>query len=268
MAKHVDPEGLEINKAFRHASFEGKDVLEIGCGDGRLSFKYAAKANRVVAIDPSSDSIEAAKRSLPKGLASKLTFRVGRGEELGDLPAESFDLVFFSWSLCCTDVPVMGRALDEAWRVLKRNGTLINLQPSLYQPFESGALTYLVKKRFGTSVDEERYAQARFALKYKSLIERMFDLVAEEEFGVDTRYDTVEDALEEVTRDAKEQYARLDGKTKQRIRDELKSRLTRNGIVLTENAVLSVFRKHDSGTRQASARASLEACCTAGQGKG
>ena len=89
----------------------------------------------------------------------------------------------------------MGKALDEAWRVLKRDGMLINLQPSLYQPFEQGALAYLVRKRFGTSVDDDRYRQSRLALKYKSLIEGMFDLVAEAEFPVKTVYDSVQDAI-------------------------------------------------------------------------
>jgi ubiquinone/menaquinone biosynthesis C-methylase UbiE len=246
MAKHMDAEDLEIKTALKHSSLEGKEILEVGCGDGRMSFRYAGRAKRVVAIDPSADSIETARRNLPKQLATKLTFRVGRGEELGDFQPESFDVVFFTWSLCCTDIPVMGRAIDEAWRVLRRDGVLVNLQPSLNQPFGSGALTYVVKKKFGTTVDDERYRQARFALKYKALIEGMFDLVGEEEFPVKTVYDTVGDAVEDLARDAGEQYKRLDEKTKQRIQDDLKSRGTASGIEVVENAVLSALRKRGS----------------------
>jgi len=53
MAKLQDPEGIEMKAVLKHLSFDGKDVLEIGCGDGRLTFKYAEMARRVVAIDPS-----------------------------------------------------------------------------------------------------------------------------------------------------------------------------------------------------------------------
>jgi len=245
MAKHTDTDDAEIRTVMRYCSFQGKDILEVGCGDGRLSLKYAARANRAVAIDPDAESIAIARRSLPKELGTKLTFRVGRGEELLDYQPETFDMVFFTWSLCCTDIPVMGKALDEAWRVLKRKGMLVNLQPSLYQPFEQGALTYLVKKKFGTSVDDERYRQSRFALKYKSLIEGMFDLVAEEEFPVKTTYDKVDDAVEDLARGAREQYESLNAERKRRILRELKARAAANGIVSVENALLTVLRKRE-----------------------
>lgn len=249
MAKHVDLKGLEIKTALRNAPFESKDILEIGCGDGRLTFKYARKAHRVVAVDPSAASIETASRNTPKSLASKLIFRVGRGEELGDYQAKSFDVVFFTWSLCCTSIPVMGRALDEAWRVLRRDGVLVNIQPSLHQPFRSGALTYLVKGKFGTTVDDERYRQSRLALKYKSLVEGRFELLGEEEFPVKTAYDTVEDVIDDLKCGAREQYDSLDEKTKRRIHDELASRRTGGSIIMIENAVLTVLRKQESRTQ-------------------
>jgi len=247
MAKHMDSEDVEVPNVMKLCSFKNKDILEIGCGDGRLSIKYAGKARHVTAIDPNDESIATARRNLPKNLATKISFAVRRGEELGDYRSESFDIVFFSWSLCCTDIPVMGRALDEAWRVLRRGGTLINLQPSLFQPFDQGALTYLVKKRFGTSVDVENYRQARFALKYKSLIEGMFDFVAEKEFPVTTLYETVRDAVEDLATGAREQYESLSARQKRHIRGELEGRDTGSGIVSVENALLTVLRKRENG---------------------
>jgi tRNA G46 methylase TrmB len=49
----LDPEGLETNALFEQAgSFTGLRVLEVGCGDGRLTCRYAGQAASVVAIDP------------------------------------------------------------------------------------------------------------------------------------------------------------------------------------------------------------------------
>jgi len=175
MAKLQDPEGIETKTVLKHLTFDGKDVLEIGCGDGRLTFKYAEMARRVVAIDPIEESIEKAKSNRPKNLHHRLEFLVGQGEKL-TFPDQSFEIVFFSWSLCCTDIPKMGKALDEASRVLRPGGDLINLQPSLQQPFSNGAVSYLVQKKFGTSVDDERYRQSRLVLKYLALIEERFNL--------------------------------------------------------------------------------------------
>jgi ubiquinone/menaquinone biosynthesis C-methylase UbiE len=242
MAKLQDPEGIEIKTVLKHLSFDGKDVLEIGCGDGRLTLRYAQMARRVVAIDPLEEGIEKAKRDQPKNLLRKVEFRVGRGEKLV-FPDQSFEMVFFSWSLCCTDIPKMGKALDEASRVLRPGGTLINLQPSLHQPFSSGAVSYLIQKKFGTTVDDERYRQSRLALKYLALIEERLNLAEEEEFTVNTYYDTIDEAVDDSIRVRKEQYDKLDEGTKVRIRKILSSRMIQKKILVQENAVLTVLHK-------------------------
>ncbi len=242
MPKHQDPEGIEIKTVLKHLSFDDKVVLEIGCGDGRLTFKYSGMARKVVAVDPITDSIGIATRNKPKNLAGKVEFQVGHGEKLV-FPAESFDIVFFTWSLCCTDIPMMEKALDEAWRVLRRDGILVNLQPSLHQPFSNGRVSYLVQKKFGTSVDDERYRQARLALKYDALIEGKFKLSAEEEFTVKTYYDTADETLEDVTRDRREQYNKLDHATKEKVREIIASLQIEDEFLTQENAVLTVLHK-------------------------
>lgn len=236
-----DPEGTEIKTLLKHVALGGKEVLEVGCGEGRLTYKYFARAKKVVAIDPLPSSIRAAKRNAPKG-PLRPDFRVGRAERLV-FPDSSFDVAFFTWSLCCIDIPAMGRALDEAWRVLKPGGTFVNLQPSLYQPFGKGVVSYLVQGQFGTTVDDERYRQARLALKYTSLIEGKFRPVAEEEFAVNTYYDTVAEALEDFTFDYKEQYRALSRREKTRVRQTIESMRTRKGIRVRDNVVLTVLTK-------------------------
>ena len=70
-------------------------------------------AKRVVAIDPEAEEIEKAKKKVSESLESKLKFQVGRGEEL-PFPEGSYDLVFFTYSLCCISPPYMRKALEEA----------------------------------------------------------------------------------------------------------------------------------------------------------
>jgi SAM-dependent methyltransferase len=236
-----DPEGVELRTLLRHVSFNGKEVVELGCGEGRLTYKYFRRAKKVVAIDPLTSSIKIAKKNLPKD-SRTLEFRVGRAEKL-TLPDASFDVAFFTWSLCCVDIPAMGKALDESWRVLRPGRTLVNLQPSLYQPFDKGTVFYIIQGQFGTTVDDERYRQARLALKYASLIEGKFRLVSEEEFGINTYYDTVPEALKDLTMDCKEDYRALDPKGKQKVRDTLQSMRTSKGIIIRENVVLTVLAK-------------------------
>ncbi len=93
-----DPEDTETRALHDYADFNGKRVLEIGCGDGRLTWRYADLAAHVVAIDPDPEDIAAALEDCPADLRDKIEFRALRLAEL-DVPAEKFDLALLSWSL-------------------------------------------------------------------------------------------------------------------------------------------------------------------------
>jgi len=96
-------------------------ILEIGCGDGRLSVLLACCARTYVALDPDAEAIRKAQ-----ALASQVDFRIGTGEDL-DFADASFDVVLFILSLHHQDSRI---ALEEAHRVLAPEGRLIVLEPS------------------------------------------------------------------------------------------------------------------------------------------
>lgn len=98
MAWRFDPEGAEIAALARLAPMGGMRVLELGCGDGRLTFRYAEEAASVLAVDPDTDSIAAATAALPSALAGRVSFAVAGAAEV-DAPVAEFDLALFSWSL-------------------------------------------------------------------------------------------------------------------------------------------------------------------------
>ncbi len=98
MNRVLDPEGAHLAALRRLGDFGGRDVLELGCGDGRLTVGIAADAAHVLAFDPDGEAVEKARRSLPSELADRVAYRVASGTEIEIEPA-SFDLVVFSWSL-------------------------------------------------------------------------------------------------------------------------------------------------------------------------
>ena len=96
-----DPENNETHALFEMANFSGQHVLEIGCGDGRVTWRYADKAARVTAIDPSSKQIAKAKEDLPSQLKDRIEFQDITFEGFNAASAPSvFDIVILSWSLC------------------------------------------------------------------------------------------------------------------------------------------------------------------------
>ncbi len=95
-----DSEGHETSALMTMVDFLDLRVLEIGCGDGRLTWRYAENAASVVAIDPNADDIEKAKASMPYTLQAKVRFLPAA---LDDFTAthidQKFDIAIFSWSL-------------------------------------------------------------------------------------------------------------------------------------------------------------------------
>jgi len=100
MSIRVDPENNEIHALFGLVDFTGRRVLEIGCGDGRLTRRYAAKAAHVTAVDPFADGIARARANLPHELRHHVEFHnLAFAESAAASAPALFDLVILSWSL-------------------------------------------------------------------------------------------------------------------------------------------------------------------------
>jgi 2-polyprenyl-3-methyl-5-hydroxy-6-metoxy-1,4-benzoquinol methylase len=101
MTIRTDPEGDETRALFDLADLDAAEVLEIGCGDGRLTWRYADRAARVTAIDPFEDAIARAERRLPPALRTRVAFRRAAFEDFAaESEPDAFDVAILSWSLC------------------------------------------------------------------------------------------------------------------------------------------------------------------------
>lgn len=100
MTIRTDPEGNETRALFDIVNFSEQHVLEIGCGDGRLTWRYADKAAHVTAIDPSTEQIVLAREQLPDHLKDGIEFHNSNFENFSITSAPStFDIVILSWAL-------------------------------------------------------------------------------------------------------------------------------------------------------------------------
>lgn len=98
MTPVLDPEGAHLAALRRLGDFAGRRVLELGCGDGRLTLGIARDAAQVRAFDPDADAIARARRAVPDELAERVTYEVASAKEI-ELEPHAYDLVVFSWSL-------------------------------------------------------------------------------------------------------------------------------------------------------------------------
>ena len=95
----AQPSDLELKTIRALVNFSGQSVLEIGAGDGRLSWPFAPEAAQWIALDPDADEVNAAARALRENPFPTVRLLVGDGRALS-FPAEYFDLALFTWSLC------------------------------------------------------------------------------------------------------------------------------------------------------------------------
>jgi len=99
MTVSVDPENNETRALLALLDFSRRRVLEIGCGDGRLTWRYAGMAEHVIAIDPKADAIGRARENLPEELNGRVEFRRFTLEDFSaSNEPSSFDSIIFAWS--------------------------------------------------------------------------------------------------------------------------------------------------------------------------
>lgn len=113
----------------------GKQVLDVGCGGGILSYAMATQGAQVLGIDLGEANLKAAQIHNEKmGTTDKLSFRCVAIETLADEMAEQFDVITCLEML--EHVPNPKSIIDACFRLLKPNGVLvlstINKNPKAY----------------------------------------------------------------------------------------------------------------------------------------
>ena len=95
----LDPEGNETEALFNlPIPWTDASVLEIGSGDGRLTWRYANKVARIVAIEPDQEKHELASKTDPRKVKQVEFLNLGL-DKFYKQSKERFDLAILSWSL-------------------------------------------------------------------------------------------------------------------------------------------------------------------------
>ncbi len=110
-----------------YAEIVGGPILELGCGTGRLLSPLAIAGYKILGVDSSFDMLEQARARLDRDRATRAELRQLDMRQLGDIPNDSFRLVFCAVN---TFLHLESRSdqlatLDAARRVLEHRGLLI-----------------------------------------------------------------------------------------------------------------------------------------------
>ena len=98
MTFYKDPEQNETKQFQKFADVTGKRVLEIGCGEGRLTWRYASASLSTIGVDADKDAVRVAAYDRPAVLAGKVHFASAQAE-YHPFHKETFDIAILAWSL-------------------------------------------------------------------------------------------------------------------------------------------------------------------------
>lgn len=98
MSYSLDPEGTETSVIHELVDFSRADVLEVGCGDGRLTWRYADKAGSVLGLDPDEEMIRRARDAIPEAIEAKVEFLAADVNEV-ELAQDAYDVAILAHSL-------------------------------------------------------------------------------------------------------------------------------------------------------------------------
>jgi SAM-dependent methyltransferase len=127
-----------------------KDLLEIGCGKGRITRDLARHARRVVACDPDGAALETARQTLGSCGIEFLLTPTG----VPELAPASFDLILYTLSLHHVPEAEMISSLQAAAALLHPGGEIVVIEPG-----DGGSFTE-AKNRFGAGSGDETRAKA------------------------------------------------------------------------------------------------------------
>jgi ubiquinone/menaquinone biosynthesis C-methylase UbiE len=93
-----DQAGVETSAIASLVPLDGRRVLDVGCGEGRLTLFVADVAARVYAFDPNSERVAQARSSLSRAQARRVRLAVHDIAAL-DVRRRRFDVALCGWSL-------------------------------------------------------------------------------------------------------------------------------------------------------------------------
>ena len=98
MSLQRDLDRREIKSLRKFVDLTAKRVLEIGCGEGRLTWQYAIGPSHITAMDWDVNALRVARVDQPSDLDDKIYFTCANSEYL-PFAKEKFDIAILAWSL-------------------------------------------------------------------------------------------------------------------------------------------------------------------------
>lgn len=117
---HHNWDDHEIALFQRCLPIEDSKVIEVGCGDGRVTFALSTHCREILGVDLDARLIESARMRLGDSKLTNISFAVMDAQAL-EIDSDSVDIALYPWVLHM--VKDRQATMQEAHRILKPGGT-------------------------------------------------------------------------------------------------------------------------------------------------
>ncbi len=217
--RFYDPKKRESSAVKQLADFRKMDILDVGCGTGRLAIPLAKDANKVLAIDKDKRLVEYARK---KSKERNLVFRVEDAENINY--DREFDIAILSWP----DLGKKEKVLQNISNALKDNGKLIAI-------FPIGSPTHDILSNF-------KKRERRDLQDFQKVMEKKFTVL--EEKIVETQYvfPNIDKAAEGIAFLLAEWYGQKQADMKN-IREEVEKHFNGTSLKIGEKVKIILAKK-------------------------
>ena len=226
----LDPDNKYIQAINSHATLTGATILEIGCGNGRMTTDMAKYANRIVATDLNQEVLEQAKKNIT---ADNIEF-IYTPDGTPDLPSRSFDIVIYTLSL--HHIPEDKRVdnLYHSGKLLKDDGKIVVVEPGNDGSFLE------VKQRFGAGSGDESIEKQAAVMAMQNLDGWVMSPTYH--FDIDFLFtDETDFFINKLPK-----YRGMSAEKINALKKFLKNNLTDRGIILTSERALNLLTRKTS----------------------
>jgi ubiquinone biosynthesis O-methyltransferase len=142
-----------LRELYRN-ELKGLKILDVGCGGGLMTERFAELGANVTGIDPTDRAIEIAKRHLPNSLFDKVTYLNADISEINDI----FDLVLASEVI--EHVNDQNQFMAEVSKRVKKEGDLF--LSTVNKTFDAWFAGIIVTEKILNTIDEGTHNYDKF----------------------------------------------------------------------------------------------------------
>jgi len=224
----LDPDNKYIQAINLHTPLTGATILEIGCGNGRITSDMAKYANKIVATDLNPTVLEQAKKNIT---AKNIEFLYA-ADGIPNSPGNPFDIVIYTLSLHHIKKNEMADNLHRSGSLLKEGGKI-----AIIEPGDNGSFLE-IKKRFGAGSGDENQEKLDAIAAMKNL--QGWTLGPTHHFDVAFQFTDENDFF----RNKLPHYSNMAANEISALKKYLKKSSTDRGIILTSGRRLHLLTKN------------------------